>query len=81
MKSLQGKVVSTKMTGTVVVEVVRKFRHPLYQKTVSRHKKYKASITADQQITEGDEVMIRESRPIAKSVNFVVTKIVKKLVQ
>ena len=39
---LQGVVVSDKNDKTVVVEVERRFTHPLFKKTVRRTKKYHA---------------------------------------
>ena len=39
---LQGTVTSTANDKTVVVEVERRFRHPLYGKFVKQNKKYKA---------------------------------------
>ncbi|MBI3892830.1 MAG: 30S ribosomal protein S17, partial [Candidatus Wallbacteria bacterium] len=41
-KSLTGNVVSTAMNKTAVVEVERLKKHPLYKKTIKRHKKYLA---------------------------------------
>ena len=38
---LQGTVISTANDKTVVVEVERRFRHPLYGKFVKQNKKYK----------------------------------------
>ena len=39
---LQGVVVSDKNTKTIVVEVERRFMHPLFKKTVRRSKKFHA---------------------------------------
>jgi ribosomal protein S17 len=39
---LVGRVTSAKMQKTVVVEVVRSVKHPVYGKYVRRRKKYKA---------------------------------------
>ena len=41
-RQLVGKVVSNKMQKTVVVEVERTRRHPLYGKVIRVHKNYKA---------------------------------------
>lgn len=76
-KILLGKVISVKMTNSIVVEVSEKFRHPLYQKIITRHKKYKASREGIS-LVEGDEVKIQESRPVSKTINFrVLEKITK----
>jgi len=68
-KTLIGKVVSTKMQKTVVVKVERKFRHPLYEKVITRHKKYKAH-NEEFKLKEGDMVKIIETRPISKDKHF-----------
>jgi small subunit ribosomal protein S17 len=72
-KTLIGKVVSTKMQKTVVVKVERKFRHPLYEKVITRHKKYKAH-NEDFKLKEGDMVKIIETRPISKDKHFKVAE-------
>lgn len=68
-KTLIGTVVSDKMTKTIVVKVERKFRHPLYQKVITRHKKIKAHNQLEG-VQVGDEVMIEETRPISKEKRF-----------
>lgn len=68
-KQLQGKVVSTKMNKTVVVEVERVFRHKLYKKTIRKHKKYKAHNEIEG-VQVGDLVSIKETRPLSKEVRF-----------
>jgi len=62
---LQGVVVSDKNAMTVVVEVERRFTHPVMGKTVRRSKKYHAH-DANKQFKVGDVVRIRECRPISK---------------
>ncbi len=60
-----GLVVSDKMDKTVVVAVVRSYRHPLYGKTIRRTKKYMAH---DEQnaCRVGDRVEIVETRPLSR---------------
>ena len=70
---LQGVVVSDKNAKTVVVEVERRFTHPLLKKTVRRSKKYHAHDESDA-LKVGDKVWIEESRPISKNKRWVVTK-------
>jgi len=72
-KILTGKVVSTKMTKTVVVIVERKFRHPVYHKVIVRHKKYKAH-NEKLDLKVGDIVKIEETKPISKDKHFIVIK-------
>lgn len=72
-KIFSGKIISTKMNKTVTILVERKFRHPLYQKVITRHKKYKAH-NEEIELKEGDVVEIKETRPISKDKHFIVTK-------
>lgn len=70
---LQGVVVSDKNNKTVVVEVERRFTHPLLKKTVRRSKKYHAHDEAN--ISKiGDKVWIEESKPISKNKRWIVLK-------
>ena len=39
---LQGTVTSTANAQTVTVQVVRRFKHPVLQKTIKKSKKYRA---------------------------------------
>ena len=62
---LQGVVVSDKNAKTVVVDVERRFTHPMLGKTVRRTKKYHAHDEKGE-FKIGDVVRIRECRPISK---------------
>ena len=68
-KRLVGKVVSNKMQKTVVVEVERTRRHPLYGKVIRVHKNYKAH-DENNECRVGDQVRIVESRPYSKDKHF-----------
>ena len=68
-KILQGKVVSNKMTGTVIVEVKRLVPHPLFKKLLKKSKKFKVA-TNGQKVEIGTNVKIIETRPIAKDKHF-----------
>jgi len=70
---LQGVVVSDKNSKTVVVEVERRFTHPLLKKTVRRSKKYHAH-DENNTFKTGDKVWIEESAPISKNKRWVVLK-------
>ena len=70
---LQGVVVSDKNTKTVVVQVERRYTHPLFKKTVRRSKKFHAH-DEDDSCKVGDLVFIEESRPISKNKRWVVLK-------
>ncbi len=63
---LTGTVVSDKAQKTVTVLVERRFKHPLYEKTIRRSKKYAAHDETNQ-YKEGDVVRIIESKPYSKS--------------
>ena len=71
-----GVVTSNKMTKTVVVEITRKYRHPLYRKVVHTSKRVKAHDEIGCQI--GDEVQIVESQPISADKRWVEEKVVKR---
>jgi small subunit ribosomal protein S17 len=68
---MQGVVVSDKNAKTVVVQVERRYTHPLLKKTVRRSKKFHAHDEADTHKV-GDIVWIEESRPISKNKRWVV---------
>lgn len=72
-RTLSGTVVSTKMTGTVVVSVDRYTKHPKYGKYLLRSKKYKAHEPTGE-VKEGDKVTIEECRPMSKDISFKVVK-------
>ena len=68
---MQGFVVSDQMEKTVVVNVERKFPHPLYKKYIKRSKRYHAH-DKDNQYKIGDLVNIQECRPLSKTKRWVV---------
>jgi len=68
---LQGVVVSSKNDKTVVVEVERRYTHPLLKKTVRRTKKYHAH-DENNTFKIGDRIEIQESAPISKLKRWVV---------
>ena len=70
---LQGVVVSDKNAKTVVVQVERRYTHPLFKKTVRRSKKFHAH-DEENTFKVGDIVRIQESAPISKSKRWVVLK-------
>jgi small subunit ribosomal protein S17 len=64
-KTREGVVVSDKMTKTRVVVIERVFRHPRYQRVVTRAKRFKAHDEANASKV-GDRVLIEESRPLSR---------------
>jgi small subunit ribosomal protein S17 len=75
-RRLTGVVTSDKMMKTVVVEVTRTFRHPLYKKVVHLRKTYKAHDELGCKV--GDKVLIVESRPLSREKRWVVESIVRR---
>ena len=63
---MRGFVVSDQMEKTVVVNVERKFPHPLYKKFIKRSKRYHAH-DKNNQYKVGDIVNIQECRPLSKT--------------
>ena len=64
-KTMTGVVVSNKMDKTVVVQVERKFSHPVFKKVVKTTKKYKVHDEKNECL-EGDFICIQETRPLSK---------------
>lgn len=74
-RRLNGIVISNKMDKTVIVEVTRSYRHPLYEKVVHSRKKFMVHDEKDCQV--GDLVRIVESKPISRHKHFVVEEIIR----
>jgi small subunit ribosomal protein S17 len=75
-RRLNGVVVNNKMEKTVVVEITRRYRHPLYRKVVTSHKRVKAHDELACAI--GDNVVIVETKPISKTKRWAVEEILKR---
>lgn len=75
-RRLTGIVTSNKMTKTVVVEVSRTYRHPLYHKVV--HAKQKLKAHDELGCTIGDKVLVVECAPISKDKTWMVQSIIKR---
>jgi len=73
----QGIVVSDKNDKTIVVKVQRQFIHPLYKKTVRRHKKFMAH-DENNDAHEGDVVQIMEHRPLSARKRWILHKVVER---
>lgn len=76
---MNGVVVSNKMDKTVVVQVERLVKHPLYKKYIRRSNKFMAHDT-DNACQIGDRVEITESRPLSKTKRWRVSRILEKAV-
>ncbi|MDP9075525.1 MAG: 30S ribosomal protein S17 [Actinomycetota bacterium] len=64
-KVREGLVVSVSMDKTAVVAVIERVRHPRYDKTMQRTKRFYAD-DPDNSSRVGDRVRLAETRPISK---------------
>lgn len=76
-RALVGRVVSDKMEKTVTVLVERRVKHELYGKIITRSAKYHAHVE-DGLAAHGDLVEIEECRPMSKTKNWRVAKVLEK---
>jgi small subunit ribosomal protein S17 len=76
-RTLEGTVTSDKMDKTIVVLVIRKVKHPLYGKYITRSTKLHAHDESNL-AKIGDRVLIAESRPISKTKNWRLVGLVQK---
>ena len=76
-KTRVGTVVSDKMDKTVVVAVTDKSIHPVYKKTITRTRRFKAH-DEENECGIGDKVRIVETRKLSKDKNWRVAEIVEK---
>lgn len=73
---MQGKVVSTKMNKTVIVEVERLVIHPMYKKRIRKTSRFAAHDELN--VKEGDMVEIVETKPFSKTKRHMVKKVLGK---
>lgn len=73
-RSVVGKVISNKMDKTIVVQVERKVKHPLYGKYVRRFSKMYAH-DAENICKIGDMVQITMCRPLSKSKHWMLVQV------
>jgi small subunit ribosomal protein S17 len=73
---MAGTVTSNRMEKTVVVEITRKYRHPLYKKVIYSSKRVKAHDELNCKV--GDKVQIVASKPISREKHWVVESITKR---
>ena len=64
-RKLEGTVVSAGNNKTIVVNVLRRVKHPVYSKFVNKSKKYHAHDEKNTAV-EGDKVIIIESKAFSK---------------
>lgn len=68
-KTFVGKIVSNKMTNTVIVTIDRKVPHPRYGKLITKTKRLMAD-TNGMEVAVGEMVVIEEIKPMSKNKNF-----------
>lgn len=78
-RQLSGVVTSNKMDKTVVVQIERIVKHPLYKKYIKRRSKFVAHDEGNQ-CGIGDKIVITASRPISKTKRWYVSNILEKAV-
>lgn len=76
-RMLQGEVTSNKMNKTIVVKVSRRLIHPVYDKPVTRFKKYQVHDEKND-ANIGDLVEIVECRPLSKNKHMMLSAILRK---
>ena len=76
-RKTRGKVVSTKMDKSISVVVERRLQHPLYKKYIRKSTRFHAHDEANE-CNEGDIVEIEETRPISKTKNWRLLRVVEK---
>ena len=74
-----GEVVSTKMTKTIVVEVTRRVKHPLYKRVVTKRRKFYAH-DENETARTGDVVRITEHRPLSHLKRWALAEVIRKAV-
>ena len=72
-----GRVVSDRMTQTVVVRVEESQLHPRYRKHIRRHTKFHVH-DAQQSAAVGDLVRIKECRPISRMKRWRLVEVIEK---
>lgn len=78
-RSQVGVVTSAAMDKTITVMIERRFKHPLYEKFMTRSTKVHAH-DADNQCGTGDKVEIMETRPMSKLKRWRLVRVLEKAV-
>jgi small subunit ribosomal protein S17 len=76
-RRIQGRVVSAKTAKTIVVEVVRRVRHPKYGKMVRQDRRLHAHDEA-QEARLGDTVELVECRPMSRTKSWRLLRVVQR---
>jgi small subunit ribosomal protein S17 len=76
-KTMRGQVTSNKMQKTLVVEVRRKVRHPIYEKYVARRTKLYVH-DENNEARIGDVVEVAQTRPLSAKKRWRLLRIVQR---
>lgn len=76
-KTRIGQVVSNKMEKSILVNVERKVKHPIYGKFVNKTTKFMAHDEKNE-CNVGDKVLIMETRPLSKQKNWRLVNIIER---
>jgi len=76
-KERTGLVVSNKMDKSIVVQIERRFKHPIYGKFVKKSEKFVAH-DENNDCNIGDTVRIMETRPLSKNKNWRLVEIIER---
>lgn len=76
-KTMIGKVISDRMNKTIVVQIERRVKHPLYGKYLRRFSKMYAH-DEDNACRMGDVVRIQHTRPLSKTKRWKLVEILKR---
>ena len=77
VKEKVGVVVSDKMTDTLIVAVNDRIIHKRYKKVITRTKRYAVHDSTFNSAI-GDQVRIRETKPISKTKNWILISVLRK---
>jgi small subunit ribosomal protein S17 len=77
VRSITGFVVADKNDKTIVVSVIQRRRHPLYDKAYLVTRRFAAHDEANE-ARIGDRVRISETRPISKSKTWRLSKVIER---
>ena len=78
-RQVVGTVVSNKMDRSIVVQVERTVKHPMYHKYVRRRARF-AAHDENNTCQVGDKVLITESRPLSKTKRWRLSEVLQKAV-
>ena len=77
VRTLTGKVTSTKMDKTIAVVIERQIKHPVYGKYIRRTTKLLAH-DANNESKEGDTVSIKPCRPMSRRKSWILVRVVER---